>query len=92
MKSIPTETIELPVLNIGATILQDLENQHLSVAWLSKELDIGRASVYYQLNTNHFELELLYRISVLMKHNYLAEYSNALNKEISRLKRKRQPK
>ena len=76
-------------LNIGKNILNDLQEEGRTVVWLAKKLGIGRASVYYHLNSGSFSIEMLWNISIAMKHNYLADYSAVLGKQISDISRKR---
>ena len=76
-------------LNIGKNILNDLQEEGRTVVWLAKKLGIGRTSVYYHLNSDSFSLEMLWSISLAMKHNYLADYSAVLGKQISDISRKR---
>ena len=74
---------ELPNINIGKVILNDLQEEGRTVVWLAKKIGMGRASIYYHLNSGSFSLEMLWKISIAMKHNYLADYSTALGKQIS---------
>ena len=73
----------LPDLNVGEAIINDLQEEGRTVVWLAKKIGMGRASIYYHLNADSFSLEMLWKISLAMKHNYLADYSTALGKQIS---------
>ena len=87
MERITPEQFEMPNINVGGTILNDLKEDGRSVEWLSKKIDLRLAGVYYQLNTNDFDIDFLWKVSVVMKHNYLAEYSKELGKDITRKSR-----
>lgn len=83
METTTQNQTELPNLNIGKTILNDLQEDGRTVVWLAKKLGLARGSVYYHLNADNFSLEMLWNISIAMKHNYLADYSTLLGKKIS---------
>lgn len=87
----PTQspTAQVPGLNIGKTIINDLQEDGRTVVWLAKKLGIARTSVYYHLNAESLSIEMLWNISLAMKRNYLADYATALGKQISIISRKR---
>ena len=89
MENTTQNQTELPNINIGKVILNDLQEEGRTVVWLAKKLGVARTSVYYHLNADSFSLEMLWNISIAMKHNYLADYATAIDKQITSMNRKR---
>lgn len=89
METTTQKQTEIARLNIGKTIMNDLQEEGRSVVWLAKKVGIGRANFYYHVNNDNFSLELLWNISIAMKHNYLADFSTLLGKQISESYRQR---
>ena len=85
----PQTQTEFPDLNIGKAIINDLQEEGRTVVWLAKKIGVARTSIYYHLNADSISLEMLWNISIAMKHNYLADYATAIDKQISSMNRKR---
>ena len=85
----PQTQTEFPDLNIGKAIINDLQEEGRTVVWLAKKIGVARTSIYYHLNADSISLEMLWKISLAMKHNYIADYASAIDKQISDTRRKR---
>ena len=59
---------------IGQLIEMELRRQERSVAWFAKKLYCDRTNVYSIFRRASIDTELLYRICVILRHNFFHEY------------------
>ena len=69
------------MLHIGYLIEQELRRQGRSVAWLAKELYCDRTNVYKLFKKEDIDTLLLYRISVILSHDFFKYYTEQLHKK-----------
>lgn len=77
------ETDSLDVIepiNIGKIIEEELRRQERSVTWFSRKLHCDRRNVYDIFTRQYIDTYLLYRISVILKKDFFAIFSNSLNR------------
>ena len=71
-------------IHIGKEIKQRLHALERSVAWLAKKIDCDRSNLSKNLKCPHIHPELLYRISVALRMDFFARYSQQLQDDIQR--------
>ena len=76
-------------IDIGQLILTKLNEQKRSINWLAGELGIDCSNLHKTLKNNgeHINVVLLYGISVVMKCDFFACYSQQLQKNNSNIQR-----
>ena len=62
-------------LRIGQRIHEELKRQGRTVAWLARQLGVERTGLYYTFRQNSIDMELLYRVSVVLDHNFFQDVS-----------------
>jgi DNA-binding phage protein len=66
-------------IHIGEIILKKLEETERSIAWLARQVHTDRSNLYRQLkNQAHINIELLYRISIVLETDFFHHYSTLL--------------
>ena len=65
-------------MHIGQLIKQEMDKQGKTVSWLARELSYCRTNVYNIYDKKSIDTDLLLRISILLKHDFFASYSNEL--------------
>jgi len=65
-------------MHIGQLIKQEMDKQGKIVSWLARELSYCRTNVYKIYDKKSIDTDLLLRISILLKHDFFACYSNEL--------------
>ena len=63
-----------PSVHIGNLISKVLEEKHISVTELAKQLHTDKSNMYKILHKAHIDTELLYRISQILDYNFFLEY------------------
>lgn len=63
-------------LKIGQRIFYGIKAQRRSVAWLARQLNMKRTSLYYTFRQNSIDVELLLRISFFLNHNFLQDMAD----------------
>ena len=76
------QSTQMESLHIGNMIRAELKAQGRTVTWFAREIYTTRTNVYKILNKESIDLKLLVRISKLLHHNFLLEYSNAIEDEL----------
>lgn len=66
------------MLHIGSIIKQELHRQRRSVSWFAKELCCDRTNVYKLFKKEEVDTRLLYRISVILSHDFFKYYTEQL--------------
>lgn len=61
---------------IGERIRNELKAQGRTVTWLANQLCLERTSLYYTFWQNSISIELLFRISSFLGHNFLQDVAD----------------
>lgn len=69
--------------HIGSLIKQELERQERSASWLAKRLCCDRTNIYKIFLKESIDVQMLVRISIALKHNFLKEYADLTETSIS---------
>jgi len=67
---------------IGEIIKQKLKDTDRSMAWLAKKVNCDSSNFHKRLNSNHFDVDLLFRISEILQEDFFALYSERLRGKI----------
>lgn len=70
------------MIHIGKLIEAELHRQEHSVTWLARKLYCDRTNVYNIFKRTSIDTELLYRISVILKHNFFSYYFIEMQEEL----------
>jgi len=65
---------------IGTLILQKLKENGQAVSWLAKKIRSDRSNFYRILKQNHLDTQMLWDISVALKFDFFACYSEQIHK------------
>ena len=68
---------------VGDFIKNKLKEQERSMAWLAKKVNLDSSNFYKKLKHNIIEIELLRRISKILKDNFFTHCADFINDEIS---------
>jgi len=71
------------MIHIGKLIEAELHRQEHSVTWLARKLYCDRTNVYNIFKRTSIDTELLYRISIILKHNFFSYYFIEIQEELS---------
>ena len=63
---------------IGNLIKQKLKDDERSMAWLAKKVNCDKSNFCKKLKNDNIELDLLLRISRVLKEDFFAKYSEIL--------------
>ena len=63
-------------LKIGQRIFYEIKAQGRSVAWLARQLNMERTSLYYTFRQNSIDMEMLMRISFHLNHDFLQDMAD----------------
>ena len=66
------------MVHIGHLIEQELRRQRRSVSWFARELYCDRTNVYKLFHKESIDTMLLYRISVVLSHDFFQYYTDEL--------------
>lgn len=66
------------MIHIGALIRAELTRQQITVTNLAAELGIQRPNCYRILRNSSIDTDTLLRISQILKHDFFAEYTQAV--------------
>ena len=69
--------------HIGSLIKQELERQERSASWLAKRLCCDRTNIYKIFARDTIDVQMLMRISIALKYNFLKLYSDLTETGIS---------
>jgi len=69
-------------IDIGLAIRQKMSEQGSSFAWLARQIDCDRSNLYRQLHNEHIHPELLMRISVALRTDFFAHYSQIFQQTV----------
>lgn len=68
--------------HLGKLIREELVRQEHTVSWLAKKINCERSNCYYIFDRKYIDIELLQRISCVLKHNFFAELSSYMESVI----------
>ena len=66
-------------IHIGRMIKYELERQGKTVVWLARKLSCHRTNIYRIFDRPFIETDQLLRISLILNHDFFAEYSAYLS-------------
>jgi len=64
--------------HFGHLIQAELKAQGRTVTWFAKAIHCDRTNVYKIFNNSHLDSELLFRISRVLGHNFMADAAKYL--------------
>lgn len=64
------------MIHIGQIIETELHKQERSVTWFANKLFCDRSNVYSIFKRSSIDTELLFRISLILEHNFFSYYLN----------------
>lgn len=77
------DEMNIQKIHIGKLIKQKMDEQQRSVAWLAREIKMDSSYLNKQLKSQAaIHTALLYRISIALKTDFFAYYSQRLLKDI----------
>jgi len=65
-------------IHIGLAIRRKMDEYGTTVAWLAKQVGADRSNLTKQLQKQHIYPELLYKISIVLKTDFFAYYSEEI--------------
>ncbi len=65
-------------IHVGSLVRAELSRQQISVSWLAEQLGIQRPNCYRILNAQSIHTDQLVRISIVMQHDFFADYSKII--------------
>jgi len=65
-------------MHLGESIKKELFKKGYSAKWLSVQLQCERTNVYNIFKRENMDVDLLAKISVILKHNFFADISEEL--------------
>ncbi|MBQ3636513.1 MAG: XRE family transcriptional regulator [Bacteroidales bacterium] len=69
-------------LHIGEMVRCEMKRQHKGATWLSQQLVCARTNVYDILGRKVIDLELLVRISIALRHNFLFDVAVMVDEKL----------
>ena len=63
--------------NIGELIQEELLRQERSVSWFARKLCCDRSNIYKLFQRSNIDTELLWRISVILQHDFFKDLSTS---------------
>ncbi|MBQ7381474.1 MAG: XRE family transcriptional regulator [Paludibacteraceae bacterium] len=66
-------------IHVGSLIRAELTRQDQSVTWLAEQLGIKRTNCYRFLRAKSLHTDHLARISIVMQHDFFADYSDCIH-------------
>ncbi len=68
------------MVHIGRLIEEELHRQERSVTWFAKKLYCDRTNVYSIFKRESIDTALLFRISLVLRHDFFAYYIQELGR------------
>ncbi len=78
-------------LHIGRIVEKELRSQRRSAAWLAEQLSCTRSNIYGIFARENIDVELLIRLSLVLRHNFLQDVSIIVQGHISSSDSSRNP-
>lgn len=69
------------IIHIGQIIHKDLSNQGRTITWFARQLNTSRMACYRIFQSYSIDTQNLYRISILLKKDYFAIYSEKIRED-----------
>ncbi|MBP3354563.1 MAG: XRE family transcriptional regulator [Bacteroidales bacterium] len=69
--------------HIGNAIKNELKKKQRSVSWLARNLYCDRTNIYDIFKRKSIDTELLYRISIILNHNFFSYLYSETDKELN---------
>ena len=69
-------------IHIGHLIKQEVDRQGRRPTWLAKCLNCNRSNVYSIFQRKNIDIEMLFKISHLLKHNFFRDLTPLVDNEI----------
>lgn len=71
-----------PSIHAGLLVRAELTRQRRTVTWLASQLAMQRPNCYRILHSPSMHTDLLWRISVILEHDFFADFSQACQEQI----------
>lgn len=68
-------------IHVGQLIKKELELQERSITWFAAKLSYSRVNIYNIFLRENIDLVLLIRISKVLKHNFLKDIAELMEKD-----------
>lgn len=68
-------------IHVGRTIRRHLEQHGISIAWLARQVKCDQSNLCKHLQQSHIYPELLLKISLVLKTDFFALYSDFISKQ-----------
>ncbi|MDR2204742.1 MAG: hypothetical protein LBE36_01080 [Flavobacteriaceae bacterium] len=68
-------------LHIGKLIKQKLREHKRSQSWLAYEIDYDKSNLRKTLENRYINIDLLFKISLVLKEDFFAHYSEKLKEK-----------
>jgi transcriptional regulator with XRE-family HTH domain len=81
IQSIKTGQICSMEIHIGNVIKHVFKKSRMRATDLAQELHCDRSNIYNIFNRKHIDVEILWALSKIFKHNFFEYYSNAFKNE-----------
>ncbi len=75
-------------IHIGNIIKEVFESSGIKPSVFCNQINTGRRNLYSVFNRKGISTELLFKISIVLKHDFFAYYQKALNKKESSVEKK----
>ena len=69
--------------HMGRLIRAELDRQEHSVSWFAKKIQTEYSNCFYIFKRQIVDVDLLMRISIVLKHNFFVEMASYMNSVIS---------
>lgn len=74
---------KMPMIHIGERIKEVAAEQHRNVNWIADHIPCERSNVYNIFRQPSIAVDLLYRLSVVLCHDFFADLSGDVQAEMS---------
>lgn len=71
--------------HMGKLIREELDRQEHSVAWFARKIQRERTNCYYIFERQFIDVDLLKRISCVLKHNFFKELADYMDGVVTNL-------
>lgn len=66
-------------INIGEEIQKEMDNQKIGVTTMAHKIDTNKKRIYRIFAKNSIDTELLFKVSIVLKHDFFKLYSDKLS-------------
>ncbi|MGN0214098.1 MAG: XRE family transcriptional regulator [Muribaculaceae bacterium] len=71
------------MMHIGQLIRDELIRQQRTPTWLAQNIYCSRQHIYTIFKKDNIDTELLYRISIVLRHNFFADIAEYVSKKMT---------